>query len=697
MHTLFDEEKTTPLTSILKVTENFLKTKIISSEKDPFGIVLFNTLISVNEMNLDGVNNIIPVHPPNAMTIQKIKEMYHKCNPDTNKDTYAKELNDLFTPNEDINKNYINNALWVCHSLLKGYDKKVYKRRVFLFTDNDDPIKNDSQEKNIVLQRAKDMNESDIIIEIFPMNFRDKFNLANFYALIIPTNSDDDINSGGDNIITIEQCVDRLKEISKRIRQKEMKKRNLTKCPFHLTGNSKIYMNIYSNLKKATTGRIYNIDAKTNKILKSVTSMKCKDTGDELYPEQIGNYLLYGTKKVIFSKEEMKKVKVMEEPGMTLLGFKSIDSIKPYYNIRESYFIYPNESYSNGAGKLMDALIKQLSNKKKCAIVKFVAREGSLVRFCALLPQLERYDEDYFQTPPGFNMVVLPWADDLRSNSDILSKCPKDIPYISDKQSELARKIIKKMNISFDCRSFENFELQKFYATLQALALGEGNIEKIDDTIQPHDEGLKKVLDGIDEKYKKSIFDKEIEEKPGPGKKGKRRKEKKVEEKKKESDDDDSNKTLNKKKARKRRRRRGRGLRARRRRKSGSDSGSGSGSGSDSDSGSKSDSGSESGSNSGSDSDSGSESGSNDDSSESNKKKKKGKKGKKKMKKSGSDSESNEDSAAEYSNAQILKKIKNGELEKMTVAKLKKMCQVRGISSRGLKKSDIISKLKSKI
>jgi len=44
MHTLFEEEHTTPLTSILKVTENFLKTKIISSEKDPFGIVLFNAI-----------------------------------------------------------------------------------------------------------------------------------------------------------------------------------------------------------------------------------------------------------------------------------------------------------------------------------------------------------------------------------------------------------------------------------------------------------------------------------------------------------------------------------------------------------------------------------------------------------------------------------------------------------------------------
>ena len=34
------------------------------------------------------------------------------------------------------------------------------------------------------------------------------------------------------------------------------------------------------------------------------------------------------------------------------------------------------------------------------------------------------------------------------------------------------------MNIDFDSRNFENPTLQKFYSTLQALALGENEIEK---------------------------------------------------------------------------------------------------------------------------------------------------------------------------------------------------------------------------
>ena len=486
---------TTPISTILKVMENFLKTKIISNQNDLFGIVLFNTTKSNNEMNFDGVNTLFKVEAPNAFNIKRIKIMSLNCDPEINKMNYKKELNEIFSPIEEISNSNLNNALWIVHSLLKNYDKKIYKRRIFLFTNNDDPISN-IQEKNICIQRAKDMNDSDITIELFPMNFDNKrFNLSNFYAQIIPYNSDED--GGNDNLLSIEQCTDRLRELTKRIRQKEIKKRTLGKCPFFLTNNTKIYMNVYSTVKRSNKGKIYTVDGKTNKLLKGLNSIQCKDTGTELYPEQV---------RIIFSKEEMNKIKFFEEPGMKLLGFKSIESIKPYYNVHESYFIYPNELFSNGSGTLVDAMIKQMLNKNKCAIVKFVSREGSVVKICALMPQAEKYDEDYFQTPPGFNMIILPWADDIRSNSEIMAKYPKELPKVNEEQSELAKKIIKKMNISFDCRAFENVELQKFYSTLQALALEENNIEQVDDTMQPHTEGLEKVLKGLDENFRKTIF-----------------------------------------------------------------------------------------------------------------------------------------------------------------------------------------------
>ena len=526
MHNLFidtnnENKKTTAITTVLTVAENFLKTKIITNEKDLFGLLLYDTSKTNNEMNFESVNQLIPISSPDANLIKKIKIFEQNTNPELCPETFNDTLKEHFDSKKDINKCFLSNALWICHSILKTYDKKNYNRRIFLFTDNDNPLNNDMTERNLVFQHAKDMLENDIIIELFPMNFKDRFDLSKFYINVIPYNEDTyNIDNNENNktenknsnatayILNMEQCSNRIRELTKRIRQKEIKKRTLGKCPLYITNNLKIYMNLYSTLKKSNKGRSYNIDARSNKLLNSINMMTCKDTGTDLYPNQIGTYQLYGNKKIKFSKNDMLKIKSLEEPGMKLLGFKSIDSIKPYYNIRESYFLYPNEVFSSGSSQLVDAFIKQLSNKNKCMIIKFVAREGSLIKICALIPQKESFDEDFFQTPPGFNMIVLPFADDIRSNSDIMSKI--DMSKINNKitveQSELTKKLIKKMNISFDCRNFENYSLQKFYSTLQALALEENETEEIDDLIQPDNEGLKKVLKGIDVEFRKSFF-----------------------------------------------------------------------------------------------------------------------------------------------------------------------------------------------
>ena len=190
---------------------------------------------------------------------------------------------------------------------------------------------------------------------------------------------------------------------------------------------------------------------------------------------------------------------------MKLMGFKDKSSIKPYYNIRSSYFVYPDESVTEGASQLFDALIKQLTVKDKVAIVKFVSREGTIVRFCALYPQKEVFDEDLFQTPPGFNLVFMPYADEIRSTEDILKKNNIEADHVSEKQFEAAKKLIKKMNIDFDSRNFENPTLQKFYSTLQALALGENEIEKTEDSLKPNKEGIKN-LSQVEDAFRELIY-----------------------------------------------------------------------------------------------------------------------------------------------------------------------------------------------
>ena len=53
----------------------------------------------------------------------------------------------------------------------------------------------------------------------------------------------------------------------------------------------------------------------------------------------------------------MNKIKSIEKPGITLIGFKPRSFIKPYHNIRTSYFIYPDEEHVTGSSQFFDGLL----------------------------------------------------------------------------------------------------------------------------------------------------------------------------------------------------------------------------------------------------------------------------------------------------------------------------------------------------
>jgi ATP-dependent DNA helicase 2 subunit 1 len=71
---------------------------------------------------------------------------------------------------------------------------------------------------------------------------------------------------------------------------------------------------------------------------------------------------------------------------MKLMGFKPRSFLKVYHNIKHSYFIYPDEKRVTGSSQVIDALVKEMIRDDKIAIVRFIPRDNSAVRFCALLP-----------------------------------------------------------------------------------------------------------------------------------------------------------------------------------------------------------------------------------------------------------------------------------------------------------------------
>ncbi len=88
---------------------------------------------------------------------------------------------------------------------------------------------------------------------------------------------------------------------------------------------------------------------------------------------------------------------------------------------------------------------------KKIAICKITPRSEASPRFAALLPQEEILDSDGTQnTPPGFHVIYLPYADDIRNLK--LDPTPK----ATTDQVVKAKKLVKTLRIKFDSRNFEN-------------------------------------------------------------------------------------------------------------------------------------------------------------------------------------------------------------------------------------------------
>ncbi|XP_014670156.1 PREDICTED: X-ray repair cross-complementing protein 6-like [Priapulus caudatus] len=68
-------------------------------------------------------------------------------------------------------------------------------------------------------------------------------------------------------------------------------------------------------------------------------------------------------------------------------------------------------------------------------------------------------------TPPGFHVVFLPFADDLRKLK------LQEMPRANEEQIAKAKVVIKKLKIIYSPESFENPVLQKHWRNIEAFAL----------------------------------------------------------------------------------------------------------------------------------------------------------------------------------------------------------------------------------
>lgn len=205
---------------------------------------------------------------------------------------------------------------------------------------------------------------------------------------------------------------------------------------FNLTiGNGlAISCGLYSFAKTFKAKKQVHLLASTNEIVVSRRTYMSGTYDEELMEIQHNKRLLpgeqrkvqeVGGQRVVFTPDELTKLKSLVEPGMRLLGFKPISQLPPICAMKSSRFMFPNEKNIKGSTKLFRALwekciekdkyamcvfaqIRKVAPRYECSakgkcVLKIKINFSVILRYVALVPQQRESMEN-----DGFRILYLP-------------------------------------------------------------------------------------------------------------------------------------------------------------------------------------------------------------------------------------------------------------------------------------------------
>jgi ATP-dependent DNA helicase 2 subunit 1 len=133
--------------------------------------------------------------------------------------------------------------------------------------------------------------------------------------------------------------------------------------------------------------------------------------------ENVKKAYRFGGEHIPFSQDELKQIRNFGEPILRILGFKPVEKLPLWQNMRPSYFIYPSEATVTGSTRTFASLHKKLVKDDLMGVGWLIPRRNQAPVFTAIIPQLEELDDSGAQTtPPGLHCIILPFLDDIRAN-----------------------------------------------------------------------------------------------------------------------------------------------------------------------------------------------------------------------------------------------------------------------------------------
>lgn len=456
----------TPFQLCMKAARMSLLNAITSKDRDVISIVLYGTEKAKNTIDFKHIYVFQDLDQPGAQRILELENL-------------------LNLKYEDFKKEYghssqysLAEALWTCSSIFSSCTLRLGEKKVILFTNNDDPHSGNQQFQRHAKEKAKDLKDLGIVIELVNLKMEGStFDVATFYR--------DVLFLGDQELKNFPKTSNNLARLLVRVRTKDHRKRSMGRVNLILGENVKLAVSIYSLATIATKPYATKLYKKDNTELKTIVKRFLQDTGEILLPVDTKRFQTYAQRKIYMENDEVQQIKSFEEPGFKLLGFKPQSCLKSHLHIRSSLFIYPDESSISGSTTLFTSLLNTCAQKEKIAVCRFTPRRNMSPQIVSLLPQKEEKDETGLQTvPPGFHVIFQPFAEDIRKlNLDNRQDPPVEL-------TEKAKEIVKKLLFDYKPDDFENPVLQTHWRNIEALALNRDECEEVIDGTIPDEKRI---------------------------------------------------------------------------------------------------------------------------------------------------------------------------------------------------------------
>uniref|UniRef100_A0A8C5H0J9 DNA helicase n=1 Tax=Gouania willdenowi TaxID=441366 RepID=A0A8C5H0J9_GOUWI len=468
----------------MQVVRTVYTSKIISSHRDLIALVFYGTEHSKNPN--DTFKHVYVYHDldePGAKRVQDVDALRGEKGAKLAAETLG------------CGPSSLGDALWCCANLYSDIKLRLSHKRLMIFTCREQPHGGDNVKDRQARTKASDLKETGVVIDLIHLMKPGGFDVSLFFRDIVSP-PEDESELG----LQLEPC-EKLDDLQKRVRAKEQKKRATARINLCLGDGLNVAVGLYATAVTARKPPPVKLYRESNEAVRSKTRTFHTQTGSLLLPSEIKKAQTYGKKQIEMEKDEVDFIKKFDDPGLVLMGFKPMEKLKLHHHIKPSVFLYPEEGEIKGSACLFSALLKKCSEKNVYALCRCIARRNNPPRFVALVPQNEEVDDAKVQiNPPGFNVIYLPYADDVRTLD--LPRCTS----ASQEQVDKMKDIVTKLRFKYKSDAFENPVIQKHYRNLEALALDMMAPEEVEDLIMPKVEQIDRRLGSLVDEFKNLVY-----------------------------------------------------------------------------------------------------------------------------------------------------------------------------------------------